>query len=112
MKYEIDIENDQNELEEYEKSGKNVLEVVVYDKTGKMINDSLTVGLSLSQDALLGLGTELIRLAHKYKEGRHYHLDPAEKEMIVQRLGVFSAPNSQELIICCADMKTIDEYFR
>lgn len=66
---------------------------------------SSRVTLFLSRNALLGLGTELIRLAHDYKEGRHYHLNPATEDMMIQTLGVFLSPDSCELVVGCSNEK-------
>lgn len=66
---------------------------------------SSRVTLFLSRNALLGLGTELIRLAHDYKEGRHYHLNPATEDMMIQTLGVFLSPGSCELVVGCSNEK-------
>lgn len=109
MKYVIDIENDEND--DFERLADNVGVLQVFDCNGNEITKSSKVSLFLSKNALIGLGTELIRLAHNYKEGRHYHLEPASKELTVQTLGVFLTPDSCELIVGCSDEKNIDEYF-
>ncbi|MDO7908783.1 hypothetical protein Q5741_20575 [Paenibacillus sp. JX-17] len=108
MKYLIDIENDENDG--FERFADNVGVLQVYDVNGKEITDSSKVTLFLSRNALIGLGTELIRLAHNYKEGRHYHIEPASKEMTVQTLGIFLTPDSCEFIVGCGNEKVIDEY--
>lgn len=110
MKYVIDIENDANDEFEYLSDNVGVLQV--FDSKGNDITKSSKVCLFLSRNALLGLGTELIRLAHNYNEGRHYHIEPASKEMIVQTLGIFLTPDSSELIVGCSDEDVIDEYFK
>lgn len=108
MKYIVDIDND--EFDEYENSADNVGIVEVFDKNGNKVSSKTKVQLYLSKNALLGLGTELIRLAYHYKEGKHYHITPAEREMLCQRLGIFLTPESSELIVCCSDNNKIDEY--
>lgn len=60
------------------------------------------IELSISKNALLGLGKELIRHAHKKEdEGKkHWHFDPlGSTSSPVQTFGVFLAPESVELII-------------
>lgn len=109
MKYEIDIENDDND--EFEKDADNVGILQVYDKEGKDITSESRVQLFLSKNALLGLGTELIRLAHSYHDTKHVHMESAKVDSMVQRMGVFLAPNSAELTIVCNDSKAIDDYF-
>lgn len=110
MNYIIDIDNDEND--EFELDSNNVGIVNVYDKNGYKITSDTKVQIFLSKNALLGLGTELIRLAHHFKEGKHYHITPADNETLCQRLGIFLAPDSSELIISCSDNKKIDEYIK
>lgn len=109
MKYIIDIENDEND--DFERNADNVCTVQVTNSLGNDISDQVKVQLFLNKNALLGLGTELIRLAHNYKEGRHYHLEPVDEDNVCQRMGIFLTPNSSELVISCNDNKQIDEYF-
>lgn len=61
MKYEVDINNDDNDV--FENKADNVGMLQVFDNEGKEITEQSTVSLSLSKNALLGLGTELIRMA-------------------------------------------------
>ena len=65
----------------------------------------------LSKNAMLGLGRELIRLAHDFKEMKHVHLEPRTKDMQVQRMGIFLSPGSSKLTIVCNDNDVIDKYF-
>lgn len=110
MKYVIDIEDDEND--KFDIPADNVGTVKVYDKENNDITSKSKVQLFLSRNALLGLGTELIRFAHQYREGKHFHIDPAEADYIVQSLGIFLAPNSAELIVLCEDSEPIDDYFQ
>lgn len=67
--------------------------------------------ISLSKQALLGFGKQLIHLAElDYQNGYHLHVDPCEKGHTPQALGFFSHPNSVELIIACSDFDSIDKY--
>lgn len=109
MKHEVDIYNDDND--EFENKADNVVVLQVRDTNGNDITSKSKVQLFLSKNALLGLGTELIRLAYNYKEGKHYHVEPTKEDMMVQRMGIFLTPQSGELIISCSDNKAIDEYF-
>ena len=109
MKYEIDIQNDEND--KFENNGDNVGIVQVHDKEENDITSKANVQLFLSRNALLGLGTELIRLAHSYRQTKHIHIEPAQADMMVQRMGIFLTPDSAELTILCNDSKVIDDYF-
>ena len=86
MKYEIDIQNDKND--EFKNDANNVGIVQVHDKEENDITSKANVQLFLSRNALLGLGTELIRLAHSYSHIKHIHIKPAQADMMVQRIGI------------------------
>ena len=94
----------------FEKDADNIMEVRVRNDLGEDITKNSTVDIFLSQNALYGLGTELIRMAHNFKEGKHVHLEPVTEEALVQRMGVFLTPDSSEVMICCNQGKCIDEY--
>ena len=102
------IEDRSNDL--FEHDADNVAEVRIFDNRGEDITKGSTVQMFLSKNALFGLGTELIRMAHNFHEGKHAHLEPVDEECQVQRMGVFLTPDSGKLIICCNEGKCIDEY--
>lgn len=110
MRYEFEIEDDTKDF--FEDDADNVMEVRVYNKKGDDITKDTVVELFMSRNALLGLGTELIRLAYKFREGKHAHLEPVNEEQQIQRMGVFLTPSSGELIICCNEGECIDEYLK
>lgn len=110
MRYEIDIDNDSNDL--FEINADNVAEIRVHNKNGNDISEEAFVEIYLSRNALLGLGTELIRMAHNFKEGKHVHLEPVSVEQQIQRMGVFLTPSSSETMICCNENKCVDEYIK
>jgi hypothetical protein len=71
------------------------------------------VMLSLNKNALIGLGQELIRMAHNnFQDGYHIHVDPCEKGYLSQTMGFHSQPDSVGLIICCADYDPIIAYIK
>ena len=107
MKHVVNINNDQ--FDEFDRKADNVGVVHVFDENNKVISNA-KVQLYLNKNALIGLGTELIRLSYNYTEGKHYHIEPADKETLCQRLGIFLTPDSNELIICCSNQDIIDEY--
>ena len=115
MNYTIDLDNDIEQIEDYEEKDNNILEVQVFDKnTGKRIENCYPI-MFLSKDGMLGLGKELIRYAkNDFHNMKHEHLDPCvhEDESGV-RLGVWVTPKSSPLIICCTDdFGTVDEVIR
>lgn len=108
MKYEIELDNDAYDT--FEQSADNVAEIKVYTQNRQDITNNAHIEMFLSRNALLGLGTELIRMAHKFREGKHVHLEPVDDDMQVQRMGIFLTPNSSKVMICCSNNKCIDEY--
>lgn len=109
--YQVKFNSDED-IEGFEINGDNIAELRVNDKNGKDITNKSKVHLILSKNGLLGLGTELIRLAHKFQDGYHTHIEPSENDRIVQNLGVVLLPTSCELIVNCSDMESIEEYFK
>lgn len=97
MKYIIDIENGEND--EFDKFKDNISIIGVYDSEGNEITKSSRVSFWLTQNALLGLGTELIRLAHNFTGGNHFHIEPDAKD--VETLGIHLTSDSCELIVGC-----------
>ena len=109
MKYVVDIENYTNDL--FELNSDNVLTLKVYDSKNELQKDC-HVEMFLTKNAMLGLGTELIRLAHDFHEGKHFHLDPCEKDLIVQTMGVYVEPSSSSLVISCDKNQKIDDILK
>lgn len=71
------------------------------------------VMISLNKNALIGLGQQLIRLAHmNYEDGYHLHVDPCEEGHLPQYMGFYSHPDSVELIISCTDFDSIYSYIK
>ena len=63
----------------------------IFNTQGDDISDQIRyVTIFLSKNALLGLGTELIRLAHNFEEGKKVRIIPASKEKgAEQSMGIF-----------------------
>lgn len=109
MKYEIDIVDDSDD--KFEENADNVAVIKVIDHNGCDMTSVCEVNVFLSKNAMLGLGTELIRLAHNFKEMKHVHLEPCTKEMQVQRMGIFLSPDSSEITIICNDNDVVDNCY-
>ncbi len=113
MIYEIKINNKDTIEEEYEKNDDNVGEVVVFNNEGKDISGECCVQLTLTKNGLLGLGSELIKLAHNFRDGKHFHIHQSTtKDDACQTMGIFLTPKSSELIITCGEYGKIDDYLK
>ncbi|MCT4782081.1 MULTISPECIES: hypothetical protein [Exiguobacterium] len=108
MRYEIDLKNDEDD--DYYELADNVGTVEVLDQEEESPHKHPRVMISLSRNAMIGLGTELIRMAHRFEIGRHMHIEPMEEGLVCQSMGVFLTPESSELIIMCGDEKDVDSY--
>lgn len=107
----LDENNDDDFLEDYEKDDDNICEILVSNEKQEDITKKCKVQLNISKNALIGLGTEMIRMAYKFKEGKHFHIPPIkDKENIYQVMGVVLTPDSCELIVCCTENGTIDKH--
>ena len=108
MKFEFELYDDSKDF--FEDKADNVAEIRVFNQDKIEVTKKSVVEISLSKNALIGLGTELIRLAYNFKEGKHMHLEPVDDEHQIQRLGIFLKPNSCNVIINCKDAECIDKY--
>lgn len=108
MRYEFDLIDDEHD--EFEQLADNVGTVLVLDQNGESARQQPRVMISLSRNAMIGLGTELIRMAHRFEVGRHVHVEPMMEGLVCQRRGVFMTPESSELIIACGDELDVDSY--
>ena len=110
MIYEVNINNDLQE-ENFEKDDDNMGAVIVLDQKGNDISEGCRVQLNLSKNGLLGLGTELIRLAHNFRDGKHAHIRRSiTKDDACQTMGIFLTPKSSELIVVCNQYGKLDDY--
>lgn len=100
------------EEEPFEAYSDIVMCINALNDDGEALSHHCRVQIEFSKNALLGLGSELIRLANCFQEGYHTHLFPAEKNLISQKMGVYLTPDSCELIIDCASSQPIESYFQ
>lgn len=95
MKYEVDIKKIEL-IEPYEQEQNNVMHVYAQKKINIDSGTKYKIVLSLSKNAMLGLGKELIRYAYlNRKPGHHVHLEPIEPgKPQVQAMGIYLLPAS------------------
>jgi|688.fasta_scaffold600912_1 hypothetical protein len=115
--YSINLNSDKSKEEEYEYNDGNVAEVRVQIPSGEIVSGSrYKVSITLSSDAMLGLGTELIRKALKLKEDgeKSYdyaveHLEGIYSNSPCQKMGIYLTPKSCDLIILADDFGKVEE---
>jgi len=116
--YTIDLSLDhgQEELEEFEKADENLIEIRVQCPGSKVMESKgYRVELTMSPDAMLGFGTELIRKAFEMKKsglgetGGFEHLYPITSESVTENMGVYLTPNSAELLVSAIDFGKVEE---
>lgn len=108
MKYCFDLDNDEND--KFDVLADNVGTLIVMDEEGEVVTSEYRVMLTLNRNGLIGLGTELIRMAHEFKLGRHSHIEPMMEGYVAQHMGIFLTPESKELIIACGNETDVDSY--
>lgn len=102
MKYEVELEPNFDEVEDYQENNDNILDIRVIDKTSGSEVKNCYVTLSLSKSGMIGLGKALIRYAHKFRKYSQQQLDPLTvKDIAVERMGVWTTPESATLLIRC-----------
>jgi len=112
MPNNIEIEiNPSDEVEEFEEQDRNVAKVQVRLPSGDIVgSEEYTVVITLSRNAMLGIGKELIRSAYKDEDRtpHNWHLRPTDPSLPTQILGVFLHPDSCELIVGEQEMGTLE----
>lgn len=110
MKYCIQIPREPV-IEDFQETGDNVALFRVFDEHGNDISDQCQyIIIGLSTNAMLGLGTELIRLAHNFDEGKTVTIEPVTAKEAKQSMGIFLTPESCELTIECKSFDPIEKY--
>ncbi len=109
MKYAFSIPETEEEHNEilYD----NMILFRVYDENDEDISAKcIYVIIYLTKNAKIGLGTELIRLAHNFEDGKEVHIVPSTKEKGPQEsMGIYLTPDSCKLTIKCTPFPPIEE---
>ncbi len=109
LKYLIDMEFDSDFVESYNIGFNNVAEMKVL-KEGEDFTRKCTVMLKLSKNALLGLGTQLIRLAHNFDSSNNYFVEPINDGNLSCSIGFFLTPKSASLAVGCRNFNNVFYY--
>lgn len=102
----VDLEWDDDYYEIYNIGFNNIAKIRVYEDENE-ITSRCDIVFRLSKSAFLGLGTSLIRIAHKYKEEDFYLSSP---EIQNQKLGFYLTNKSIALEIKCKNLNNIHYY--
>lgn len=102
----VDLEWDDDYYEIYNIGFNNIANIKVYEDENE-ITSQCDIVLRLSKSAFLGLGTSLIRIAHKYKEEDFYLISPVEQN---QKLGLYLTNKSIALEIKCKSLNNAFYY--
>lgn len=107
--YLVNLDFDNDYFETHNIGFNNIAEIRVL-KDDQDISKICRVSLMLSKNALIGLGFELIRLAHNYSEERTIFLKPLNKEYVNNKFGFYLTTNSSQLAIGCRNLKNVFYY--
>lgn len=101
-----------NDGEEFfKKDEDNICQIRVQLPNGQLIAETAyTVELSLSKNAMIELGMELIRAAVN-ENNTIWHLRPSEKTFSSQCMGIYLHPKSCQLLVCHCEMGSLDDIF-
>jgi|GEM_PF-1343294 len=107
----IPLSVSEDTIEEFEKNDKNVLRVTIQLPSGEVVSgNGYRVYFDLSKDAMLGLGTELIRAAQRENvEDLFRHLHPSFLSHATTSLGIYLHPSSCELLVAGWEFGTLQE---
>lgn len=97
-KFSIDIDRPNECRPSYELSDKNVMWVRAGTKGDRLDSNDSFVEIGLSRDAMLALGTELIRSALRPGD-KLLEVFPIDQHLASQSLGVYLHPSSCRLLI-------------
>lgn len=109
--YLIDMNFDKDFVESYSVGFNNLAEIKVL-KDGEDFSNRCTVALMLSKNALIGFGTQLIRLAHNFDKSNNYIIKPINNNEMDCSLGFFLTPKSAFLSIGCENFNNVFYYDR
>jgi len=109
--YNFPLEHEYGTIEDFEKDDDNVALFRVFDGKGNDVSEQCRyILIWLNTNAMLGLGTELIRLAHNFEEGKTVNIEPVTAKEAKQSMGIFLTPESCELTIECKSFDPIEKY--
>lgn len=107
-KYIIKQRRNFDDIEKFEENSQNIIEIEALDYQRKKIYNVSEFNIYFSEDAILGLGTELIRLHMKNKKVYAEHLPKANQDYIAEGLGVCVSPSSADITFVKKNMTNID----
>lgn len=109
INYIVDLAFDNDYFECHNIGFNNVAEIRVL-KDGENISQTCRLTLMLSRNGLLGLGTELLRLANNYSKNKSLIIWPIEENKLNCELGFFLTTNSASLSVGCEDFQNVFYY--
>lgn len=105
--YLVDLTFDNDYFEYHNLGFCNVAELIVLNEN-EDISNKCTVVFTFSKKGLMGLGTELIRLAHNYNKDICLSIEPMNNDNIKSCYGLILTSKSSSLTIGC---KTLNNVF-
>ena len=112
MKYQFTLELSEDEVEDFELAGKNVMQVQIQLPNGEVVDseaiNNYCVILKMSPDAKIGFAKELIRSAIKGDKNHFEEINPVGKDSICQYHGVFLHPQSCKVLISTDDFGEVE----
>ena len=109
--YPIQKAPSDNSLEAFEIGFRNIAEVEIFNEAGENITQNgYDVILKLSEQALLGLSSEFIKLSHNFVSGKRYEISYLKHNNEQYELGFHLLPTSCRLTIVCEELQNVYFY--
>lgn len=109
VEFMVDLRFDNDYFEYHNLGFNNVADLRVFNENVD-ISNKCTVVLSLNKNGLIGLGTELIRLAHTYNKDSALTFNPIDTEAHICSKGLYLTPNSSIMKIECNALNNVFFY--
>ncbi len=98
-------------LEFFEIGFKNLVEIVIFDETGTDVTkDCINVVFKMTEQALRGLASEFIKLAHSFVLDNKYTSVQLNYTGNTYDLGFYLLPSSCKLTIVCSEFENVYYY--
>lgn len=107
--YLVDLTFDNDYFEYHNLGFCNVAELIVLHENVN-ISNKCTVVFKFSKNGLIGIGTELIRLAHNYNKDINLSIEPTGNYNILNCYGFLLTSNSSSLTIGCKSLNNVFFY--
>lgn len=106
--YVVKLRKSENEIEKYEDSSTNVVELKALDYQGHYIHNMAELHIFFGANAVEGLGNELLRCYISGKKLNGLHLQRSYENYIFEGMGICVSPKSPDIVFMEKDLDMND----